>query len=305
MRRELVLLVLIACGKHAELDRSAFDEIDVLDSPPGVSDLTIDDHGTLWAIPERDRVVLEIPRPGSRVISHALVGVRDGIDTEAIAWIAPGRFALGTEGQTTATASVLYAALLPDGKIGVTAEYPLTGISLEPNKGAEGICGAPDDVIVAIETVGTLPDGTRYAPLVRMHQGQQVGVDRLRLTSTTGKIAALACSSPGDVYAIERHYGVSKLLHFADTGGEITPTIVQDLYPLHHGTLNLEGLARLPDGRFAFVNDNQSHTVEGPTELLVLRKAGVQPRSCVACSSRSSSSRTRPEPIRPSSRSTR
>ncbi|MGE5184014.1 MAG: SdiA-regulated domain-containing protein [Acidobacteriota bacterium] len=308
MRRELVLLVLIACGKHAELDRSAFDEIDVLDSPPGVSDLAIDDHGTLWAIPERDRVVLEIPRPGARAIAHPLVGVADGIDTEAIAWVAPGRFALGTEGQHAATASVLDAALEPDGRITVTAEHPLTGISLEPNKGAEGICGRAGDVLVAIETVGTLADGTRYAPLVRIHDGQQVAIDRLRLTSKTGKIAALACSSPGDVYAIERHYGTSKLLHFADTGGEITPTVVIDLYPIHHGTLNLEGLARLPDGRFAFVNDNQSRTIEGPTELLVLRKdriPGLQPRSCVACSSRSSSSRTRPGPIPPSSRSTR
>ncbi len=294
-----------ACGKHAELDRSAFVEIDVLDSPPGVSDLAIDDRGTLWAIPERDRFVLEIPRPGARVIAHPLVGVADGIDTEAIAWLAPGRFAIGTEGQHTATASVLDAVLQPDGRVTVTAEHPLTGIALEPNKGAEGICGRAGDVVVAIETVGTLADGTRYAPLVRMHDGQQVAIDRLRLTSETGKIAALACSSPGDVYAIERHYGISKLLHFADTGGDITPAVVMDLYPLHHGSLNLEGLARLPDGRFAFVNDNQSHTVEGPTELLVLHQPRVQPRSCVACSSRSPSSRTRPSPTRPSSRSTR
>lgn len=272
MRRELVLLVLTACGKHAALDQAAFDEIDLLDSPPGVSDLTIDDRGTLWAIPERDRVVLEIPRPGAHVIAHPLDGVPAGVDTESLAWLAPGRFAIGTEGQTTATASVLDAELRPDGHVVIIAEHPLEGIALEPNKGAEGMCGRGDDVLVGIETVGKLADGTRYAPLVRMHAGTIVAVDKLRLTSKTGKVAALACTAPDDVYAIERHYGVSRLLHFADTGGEITPTIVRDLDALTHGTLNLEGLARLPDGRFAFVNDNQGHTVDGPTELLVLRK---------------------------------
>lgn len=305
MRRELVLLVLIACGKHVELDRSAFDEIDVLDSPPGVSDLTIDDRGTLWAIPERDRFVLEIPRPGAKVIAHPLVGVADGIDTESLAWVSPGHFAIGTEGQTEASAAVLDAELHADGHVVVTQAHPITGVALEPNKGAEGICGRGSDVLVGIETVGRLDDGARVAPLVRMHAGEIVAIDKLRLTSGTGKIAALACTSPDDVYAIERHYGVSRLVHFADTGGEVTPTVVRDLDAIQHGLLNLEGLARLPDGRFAFVNDNQSRTVDGPTELLVLHEPRVQPRSCVACSSRSSSSRTRPPRIRRSSRSIR
>jgi len=37
------------------------------------------------------------------------------------------------------------------------------------------------------------------------------------------------------------------------------------------GALNLEGLARLPDGRVVAVVDNQYRTITGPDELLVFR----------------------------------
>ncbi len=292
MRRS-ILLILVACSKH--LERGAFDDIIQLDSPPGVSDLSIDDRGTLWAIPERDRFVLEIERPGNRVIAHPLDGVSDGLDTEAIAWLAPGRFALGTEGQHEATASVLFGELRADSHVVVTGARALTseelGVELQSNKGVEGMCGRGDDLLVAIETVGKLSDGTRWAPIVHLHGSSLVSVAKLRLTSSTGKISALWCDGD-DVWAIERHYGIARLLHFRAGTGEITPKLALDLDALTHGAVNLEGLARLPDGRFALINDNQGVTVDGPTELLVLPRASVQPRSCADCSSRSSSSRS-------------
>ena len=304
MRRS-VLLLLIACSKH--LERGAFDQITELDSPPGVSDLSIDDRGTLWAIPERDRFVLELH--GATVTPHPLEGVADNIDTEAIAWLAPGRFALGTEGQDEPTASVMFGELRGDGHVVIQTTRPLTddelGVKLIANQGAEGICGRGDDVLVAIETVGKLADGTRWAPIVHLHGTQIVSVAKLRLTSSTGKISALWCDGPGltDVWAIERHYAINRLLHFHAGTGELTPKMVLDLDALTHGTLNLEGLVRLPDGRFALINDNQGATVDGPTELLVLPRGSVKPRTCADCSSRSSSSRSSRE--RKSSRSIR
>jgi hypothetical protein len=272
----LVLVLVLGCSHRAELDRSAFDEISVLDCPPGVSDLSIDDHGTLWAIPERDHFVLEIPRPGTRVIPHPLDGVAAGLDTEAITWLGPGKFAIGTEGQDEPSASVLFADLHDDGHVVITGGRELSGnelgVTLVANKGVEGTCGRGDSMLAAIESVGRLPDGTRFAPIVHLRDNQEISVSRLRLTSDTGKISALACDAPGgDVWAIERHYGIARLLHFRDGPGDLTPTIVRDLDALTHGTLNLEGLVRLPDGRFAMVNDNQMRTVEGPTELLLLR----------------------------------
>lgn len=278
MRRLVLVAVLAACGHPAQApDRSKFDEL-VLDSPPGVSDLTLDDRGTLWAIPERDRFVLEIALPAGTVTRHPLDGVPPGLDTESLTWLGPGHFAIGTEGEHAATASVLYAEARGD-RVVVTSERPITdaeaGVQLAVNHGAEGLCGRGDDLLVGIEEVGH-EGSARWAPIIHLHGGV-AQTSRLRLTSSTGKVSALSCTFAADgsaeAYAIERHYGVSRLLHFrvAAKPGEIVPEVVVDLDAIFHGAYNLEGLARLPDGRFVLVNDNQSRTIEGPTALFFLR----------------------------------
>lgn len=293
MRRSFLLL-LIACSSKREPEaRDPFTRY-TLDSPPGVSDLAIDDRGTLYAIPERDHVVLEIAKPGAPIVSHPLDGVPDGVDTEAIAWLSPGHFAIGTEGQDVASASVLYAELRADGHVAVTSTLAITGVPLSPNHGAEAMCGRGDDLWVAIEHAVS-------APLVHVHAGKIADTRAIALTTDTGKIAALACTTADDIYAIERHYGVHRILHIRDLAH---PTVALDLDPILHNSRNIEGIARLPDGRFVLVNDNQSRTVEGPTELLVLPAGAVQPRPCAVCSSRSSS-RPRPRPRPTSSRSIR
>ncbi|HUJ62891.1 MAG TPA: esterase-like activity of phytase family protein [Kofleriaceae bacterium] len=277
MRLALVCL-LIACGHAPPPDRAAYDEI-VLDSPPGVSDLARDDRGKLWAIPERDRVVLEVSFPDGAIVRHPLDGAPEHVDTESMAWLGAGKFAIGTEGQDAPTASILWAEARGD-RIVVTSERPITdeelGLHMKVNHGAEGMCGRGDDLLVGIEETGRLAGGQRWAPIVRLHAGTLVGTSRLLLTSATGKISALACTfgadGRADVYAIERHYEVSRIIHFsvAPIAGEITPEIVMDLDPLFHGAFNMEGIVRLPDGRFVLVNDNQGHKAEGPTALFVL-----------------------------------
>lgn len=285
MRRSLLLLV--ACSKPDPFTRFQ------LDVPPGVSDLAVDDRGTLWAIPERDRVVLEIAAPGAAVVQHPLDGVPEAVDTEALVWLAPGKFAIGTEGQHEATASVLYAELRADGHVAVTSQLAIAGVPVAPNQGAEGMCGRGDDLWVAIEHRGT-------APLVHVKAGAIADTSTLPLTTDTGKISALACATADDIWAIERHFGVHRILHYV--GGR--PKVALDLDPILHGSRNIEGIARLPDGRFVLVNDNQWATVDGPTELLVVPPSAVQPRACVACTSRSSSP-PRPRPRPASSRSIR
>ena len=275
----VALALVLGCSHHGErADTSKFDAIP-LASPPGVSDLSLDDRGVLWAIPERDRVLLEITFPAGTVTQHPLDGVPAGLDTESVTWLGPGRFALGTEGEDAATASILYVESRGDRMV-VTSERPLTseeiGTPLTVNHGAEGLCGKGDDLIVGIEAVGKLPDGTRWAPLVRLHGRDLVSVSKLRLTSATGKLSAITCTlapdGSADAYAIERHYAVHRLLHFQIPAApaEITPSVVVDLDAIFHGTVNLEGVVRLPDGRFVLVNDNQGHTAEGPTDLFVL-----------------------------------
>jgi hypothetical protein len=99
------------------------------------------------------------------------------------------------------------------------------------------------------------------------------------LTSDQGKISALFCTfSPdgtADVLAIERHYGVSRIISFTapPDATDITPKVALDLWPIvrdrYHEKLNLEGIVKLADGRWVLVNDNQGANVEGPTKLFV------------------------------------
>lgn len=276
MKRLVILLA--ACGHDRPLPplhTSLWDAV-LLQVPPGESDLTLDDHGHLWAIAERDRVVTEMKPDGTGLVAHPLDGVVAGLDTEAIAALGNGRFAIGYEGAHAPTAGIFIAQLEGD-RLVVKAARPLTnaelGVDLVINHGVEGICGQGDDVLAAIETVGN--DGSRWAPLVRLHGDQVTGLVKLRLTSDVGKISALACAwqpdGSVDIRAVERHYSVSRILKMTLAPGqtEIKPTVDIDMNPVLHDSLNIEGLVVLPDGRYAAINDNQGNKAEGPTELLL------------------------------------
>jgi hypothetical protein len=283
-----------ACGKsrapapgHGTMDRAAaaklFELVELEGAPPGESDLTVDDHGTLWAIPERDRFVVAVQLDGTTK-TYPLDGVPAANDTESIAWLGPNRFAIGLEGANEPTASVMFAEQRGD-RFVATSTVMLSdeqcGVKLTVNHGVEGVCGHDDVVIAGIETAGTFPDGSRWAPLVRFSR-DGVDLTKLRLTSGVGKISALTCTFTPDgtahAYAIERHYGVSRILKFDVPRGaaEVTPTVALDLSAVLHDSLNLEGLARLPDGRFAAINDNQGVRAEGPTDLLLFHAGAIK-----------------------------
>ncbi|MEO8844942.1 MAG: esterase-like activity of phytase family protein [Kofleriaceae bacterium] len=293
MKLTLSLLLLIACRQHegehkaaVALPATPFDELEVK-LPPGTSDLSLDDHGHLWSVAERDReideIVLREAPLGVTITPHLLDGVPDGVDTESLAWLGDGKFEIGTEGQHAATATVMHGELQPNGRITVTPDQAFTddqlGVALSVNHGVEGLCGHGDDLIAAIESYATLPDGSRWSPIVRIHAGKVTMVQRVMLTSDRGKISALSCTfaadGTADVIAIERHYGVSRIITFTApaTPGDITPKVALDLWPIvrdrYHEKLNLEGIVKLADGRWVMVNDNQGAHVDGPTELFV------------------------------------
>ncbi len=288
--RLVAVLALVACSKEpGKLDREAargvFDELQIV-APPGISDLSIDDRGVLWAVAERQPQVLEIelampPLVGPpKITVHPLLGVPAGTDTEAIAWLGSGRFAIGTEGGVQARASIMFAELGTTG-LTVTRTRELSskelGVDITANHGIEAVCGRGDELLAATESVGKLPDGTRYSALARLH-GDELSITKVRLTTDKGKLSALYCTFGPDgtahAIAIERHYGVSRILRFTAKPGdaEVTPTVELDLAPIIHDSLNLEGIAQLPDGRLVAVNDNQGRSANGPTELLVFAK---------------------------------
>jgi hypothetical protein len=287
MRCECALLVvaLVACGERrgdrTPVDRAAadklFEEVPVA-TPPGMSDLTLDERGVLWAVSERDRMVIELEL-GKPPVSHPLDGVAFGQDTEAILALGGGRFAIGVEGGVAPAAAVLTAELRGD-KVVVTDTRALTdkdvGLELEINHGIEALCGKDGDLVAAIETVGKTSDGRRWAPLVRVN-GASIHTTRLYLTSKAGKISGMHCTIGDDgvaqVTAIERHFGVVRLLEFAlaRDAAEVTPVVDLDLFPVLHDNWNFEGVTRLRDGRLVLVNDNQTDKVRGPTHLFVFK----------------------------------
>lgn len=285
MKRIALVAALAACGTRdrpidKEAARALFDEIEI-DAPPGISDLTIDDRGVLWAIAERDRKVLEIALGSgtATVTSHDLTGIPGGVDTEALAWLGDGSFAIGIEGSTIPIAAIVLAKLTGGAIVaGDTQRFDADQLGVAPtiNHGIEAVCGKTGQLLAAEEIAGVDPDATRWASLVRV-EGDQTTRAKLHLTTKTGKISALHCTFEPDgtahAVAVERHYGVSRVLSFDVPRGaaDITPKVEHDLAPVV-GSLNIEGIAKLPDGRLVLVNDNQGATASGPTKLLVFHR---------------------------------
>lgn len=274
LRHWLIMCVCsVACRHETSWPMLRADELIRL--PRGLSDLTLDDHNHLWAIAERDRIVMEISL-GDRTVApqitlRRLDGVPKDLDTEAITFLGEGKFAIGTEGQKQGSAGVMFGELGLDGHIRVTSTLSLSdkqvGVQVQRNNGAESLCGSGAELVVGIETTGCDDQG-RYAPLVRLSGVVPGPAQKLRLTSEKGKLAALTCVVAADgsfeLFAIERDLGVMRILHArADAGQrEIQPELIMDLWPMardkYLNKLNLEGIARLRDGRIVVVNDNDN-----------------------------------------------
>lgn len=286
MRYALVALaVLAACDQRdkAPMDREAaaklFEQIEIA-APPGMSDLTIDDRGVLWTIAERERQILEIDISKRPVVAfvYPLQGISPDVDTEGLLWLGNGRFAIGVEGANGPTAAIVMAERRGDAIV-ATATRPLSdaqlGVTLTTNHGIEAVCGHAGELLAAGESVGKNAEGKRWAPLVRLRGDEPPHLTKLWLTSQKGKVSALSCTiddaGVAHVVAIERHFGVARILTFDVPRGaaEVTPKVDIDLHPIIHDDFNLEGITRLADGRYVLINDNQNRKVSGPTQLFV------------------------------------
>jgi len=293
------------CDKSVARDKqqTLFDEV-VVDTKPGLSGLAADASGGIWAVAERAGP--KIPTAGSSqtqsgeayritldaankptIETFVVRGVPSSTDLEGIAVLGTDSLAFGTEGRIDGVATVL-TAQRRGAEIDITGSIVLDGktlgVALKANQGAEGVCGAGDTIIAAIE-VSAIDGGKRWAPIVRIEHGKVTRVYRLWLLTTTGKISALECRIDRDgtarVWAIERHFEVSRIMTFTlppvGVGAEhVHPTELLDLGPALKSNINLEGLAVTSDGRVVAVLDNQWKTITGPSELLVFRPGVVK-----------------------------
>lgn len=249
----------------------------------GLSGLARDDAGTLFAVPEEDRMLLELSATGQELHRYPVSGVPEGVEFESLAWLGKDRFAMGTEGGCKDGAEhVLLVTRDGDGaKVTQNIKVPLSawGASCDDKRGIEGLCAAGGKLVAAIENPLPEKNGERYAALARIDEATgDVAAYRLVLTSKTGKISALECRLKDgalEVLAIERHFEVSKLLTFtipqngAADEKALAAKIMVDLFPYaDEGKRNFEGVVWTDDRHVMLIVDNKYGKVTGPNLML-------------------------------------
>ena len=211
-------------------------------------------------------------------------GIAVADDAESLARLPDGRLAIGCENENAGRPSdtIVFATIEPSrvrATERISLPYDLWGLRGEENHGIEGLCHAGGYLLAGAEIVGTHNE-RRYAPIgVYSLATKQWTPLRMWLQSDVGKLAALDCrvDAQGETVvalAVERHYGVGKLLELRIPlpiqAGDIEPKVIVDLFASAPGVQpNYEGVVRLGAGDIVVLSDN--HTGGKITETSVLR----------------------------------
>ncbi|MBZ0117586.1 MAG: hypothetical protein K8H88_11350 [Sandaracinaceae bacterium] len=274
-----VVAALVACSGAAPAPSASsgppLERVDLhLSSPNGLSGLAADEQGRLWAIAERERVLLRIV--DGRVEARVPIdGVPEGLDTESLAYVGDGVFAAGTESMDEDRTSDVILLLRVEGERARVAEriempYALwPGVHAEENHGIEALCHVDGTLIAVLEDVLDDPRRQllgRYAIAQRRWSASMVAT-----TSERGKIAGLTCrraSGSIEALAIERHFETMRVVRFDPMrDGMIDPQVVLPLEGRLPGDPNLEGI-ELDGATIVLVVDNQYRGLSGPNELV-------------------------------------
>ena len=301
-------LVTLACGcnklfherddgagpRPASISRTALDTRNL----PGISDLTRTADGRYYAIPERARFLLPLilddgpPRLAADPIP--IDGIPDGLDTESLASIAGrgdghNRFATGTESMSPSRYSDdIFILEIEAGRAffrrRISVNYDQWNFRAPMNQGIEALCASGPTgqyLYVAIEGTKDL-DGRRHAPFGRIDLASGALVPSwLPLTTKSGRISGMTCNEVGSqtqLFAIERHYGVSRVLGFTLKGAmpeRLEDTIAVNLAGALIPIPNLEGIARAGNGELLLISDNDTGGVSGPTEIVRVKLPSV------------------------------
>ncbi|MEO0813044.1 MAG: esterase-like activity of phytase family protein, partial [Myxococcota bacterium] len=246
----------------------------------GFSGLALDGKGRLWAVPERitSLVRLETHQGELRVAEELPIdGYPEGLDLESLA-IAGDTFYVGTESLKSERAEdpIIAIQRTDGGRARVTGQlkfvYSHWNTTGSRNHGIEGVCVAGDKLVAAAEVgIGT---SKRKAPVgvFDLKSGAFEHAWWVPLTSETGKLSALDCNVNGgviDVRAIERHYGVGRLVsaRLDPKRPDVETRVVVDLERRLDPLPNLEGIAMDAAGTVHMITDNQGRTASGPTLL--------------------------------------
>jgi hypothetical protein len=193
-----------------------------------------------------------------------------------MAWADGTRFVLGTETQDKGRLRDRILDGRLDGadfKVASVGhlDYAHWNLTAPDNRGIEGICHVDGVLILATELVER-QRGRRWAPVGMFDpKTQSWTAHRVGLSSKTGKLSAMSCHVVNGsivALAVERHFGVSRLLRFqipqGPEGQWIEPKVVLDLTESIDPLPNFEGLAWLEDGSVVLLTDNKYR--RGPRE---------------------------------------
>jgi hypothetical protein len=269
-RAAVVVALLFACAGCTKKEPSGPGRIVTLDTDvAGLSGLTVDEHGAFWASGEDGDAVVRIDPETFGVTRYGVGGGASGTDLEAIAWVDGTWFVLGTETQEKGRLrDVILDGRLDAGRFAVlpigNLDYARWQLTATDNRGIEGICHVDGLLVLATELVER-QRGRRWAPVGMFDPKTQTwAAHRVGLTSKTGKLAAIDCrivDGSVEVLAVERHYGVSRLLRFSVPQGPegqwIEATVAADLSELVSPLPNFEGLAWMQDGSAVLITDNK------------------------------------------------
>jgi hypothetical protein len=257
---------------NAELShRNLLDHPDAL----GISGSCMN-HGEVWLVGERNARLLRVSKD-NQLTSIPIEGLPEGLDMEGLA-CKDGRFYLSTESQDSDRDSDVVLIVEVQGATAMVIEtlvmqYP-DGLKAGVNQGLEGLCIAGDWLVAAAEIVRTDSSGRRQAPFLRQRLGDSSAfLHWVNLTTSSGKISGIDCRLRGDaieVFAIERHYEVSRILHFELGDGPSQSDTILELAHLVRESENFESIVVDDRGEIRLSNDNQYKTITGPTEETVL-----------------------------------
>jgi hypothetical protein len=282
-----LLLVCAGCTKKEPRGPGRIVTLDT--DVPGLSGLTVDEHGALWASGEDGGAVIRIDPATFGVTRYAVAGAPPEIELEAMAWADGTRFVLGTETQEKGRLrDVVLDGRLDGGQFAVAPvgdlDYARWRLTAPDNRGIEGICHVDGVLVLATELVER-QRGRRWAPVGMFDPKTQTWTaHRVGLSSKTGKLAAMSCRViDGSIIAlaVERHFGVSRLLRFnipqGPEGQWIEPTVAADLSELISPLPNFEGLAWMDDGSAVVVTDNKYRRgAREPSRLYFIPASSIQ-----------------------------
>jgi len=282
--------LLVACSACTKKEPKAPGRVVALETDvSGLSGLTRDEHGALWAPGERGDAVIRIDPDTFGVTRYPVDATPPGTDLEAMAWVDGAQFVLGTETQEKGRLrDVILDGRLDGGQFKVAPignlEYARWQMTAPDNDGIEGACRVEGTLVFATELAQT-DQGRRWAPIATYDPATQAWTaHRVGLTTETGKLAAMDCRSAHgaiEALAVERHFGVSRLLRFQIPQGSeaqsIEPVVAADLAELVSPLPNFEGLVWMLDGSAVLLTDNRyGGRVTEPSRLFFIPASKIR-----------------------------